>query len=258
VSAANLAASLLAAGLAAGGVLLVMPRASGRDLTGVTVSPGAAQVTGSGVPPGEPERDDLIGRHRVMVSMLAGAAPLLLLGGVLGLVAAVVVTGLVWRALGSREPAHERRRREQVARSLPHVVDLLAVALASGSSPTGALSAVAAALDGPVVADLRAAEHGLRLGRDPGRVWRELADRPGLTVLGRAMSRAIESGASVSEALHRLAQDLQAAASLEAESRARAVGVRAAAPLGLCLLPAFVLVGVVPLVAGTVAALLTP
>jgi hypothetical protein len=32
--------------------------------------------------------------------------------------------------------------------------------------------------------------------------------------------------------------------------------VRAAAPLGLCLLPAFVLVGVVPLVASTVAALL--
>ena len=42
----------------------------------------------------------------------------------------------------------------------------------------------------------------------------------------------------------------------EAEARARTVGVRAAAPLGLCLLPAFVLVGVVPLVAGTVASLL--
>jgi hypothetical protein len=32
------------------------------------------------------------------------------------------------------------------------------------------------------------------------------------------------------------------------EERARGVGVRAAVPLGLCLLPSFVLLGVVPLV----------
>jgi hypothetical protein len=38
-------------------------------------------------------------------------------------------------------------------------------------------------------------------------------------------------------------------------TRARAVGVKAALPLGVCLLPAFVLVGVVPLVAGSVTVL---
>jgi hypothetical protein len=70
------------------------------------------------------------------------------------------------------------------------------------------------------------------------------------------MARAVETGASVSDALRRLAEDLQAVSRSEAEARARTVGVRAAAPLGLCLLPAFVLVGVVPLVAGTVASLL--
>jgi len=34
------------------------------------------------------------------------------------------------------------------------------------------------------------------------------------------------------------------------EERARAVGVKAAVPLGVCLLPSFLLIGVVPLVAG--------
>ena len=33
-------------------------------------------------------------------------------------------------------------------------------------------------------------------------------------------------------------------------TRARAVGVRAALPLGLCLLPSFLLLGIVPLVVG--------
>ncbi len=207
---------------------------------------------------GQPEEsDDLFGRHRLLVSLLAGLAPVVLLGGVPGVVSGVVVAVVVHRVLGKREPAHARRRREAVARSLPHVVDLLAVTLASGASPSTALSAVAAAVDGPVAADLRAAEHSLRLGRDPARVWREVAQRPGLAALGRAMARAVETGASVSDALHRLAEDLHASARLEAESRARAVGVRAAAPLGLCLLPAFVLLGVVPLVASTVSALLT-
>jgi hypothetical protein len=34
------------------------------------------------------------------------------------------------------------------------------------------------------------------------------------------------------------------------EERARTVGVRAALPLGLCLLPSFLLLGIVPLVVG--------
>ena len=49
----------------------------------------------------------------------------------------------------------------------------------------------------------------------------------------------------------RLAVDLRRGARARVEARARAVGVRAALPLGLCLLPAFVLLGVVPLVAGS-------
>ena len=50
--------------------------------------------------------------------------------------------------------------------------------------------------------------------------------------------------------MERLAADLARRARADVEDRARAVGVKAALPLGLCLLPAFVLVGIVPLVAG--------
>ena len=53
----------------------------------------------------------------------------------------------------------------------------------------------------------------------------------------------------------RLSDDLRRASRADVESRARAVGVKAAVPLGVCLLPAFVLVGVVPLVAGAVGVL---
>jgi hypothetical protein len=49
--------------------------------------------------------------------------------------------------------------------------------------------------------------------------------------------------------LQRIALDARESARWAAEARARSVGARAAAPLGLCFLPAFVLVGIVPLVA---------
>jgi hypothetical protein len=62
----------------------------------------------------------------------------------------------------------------------------------------------------------------------------------------------------VADAMARLAGDLRRDARARVEGRARAVGVKAAVPLGLCMLPAFVLLGVVPLVAGSMSAILTP
>jgi len=244
------AASLLAAVLIAATAFLAFAPPAGGARRG-----DVRAATSSGPRRGEAD-DDLLGRHRGLVALLAAGAPVVLLGGPLGVVAALGAGVLTWRALGAREPASVKRRRQRVARDLPHVVDLLAVTLASGAAPTTALALVASAVDGPVVDDLRSAERSLALGRDPERVWRELGQRPGLSSLGRAMVRAVETGASVSDALHRLADDLHAAARLDAETRARAVGVRAAAPLGLCLLPAFILIGVVPLVGSTALALL--
>jgi hypothetical protein len=59
----------------------------------------------------------------------------------------------------------------------------------------------------------------------------------------------------VARAVERLADDLAASARAEVEDRARAVGVRAAVPLGVCLLPSFLLLGIVPLVVGLVSGL---
>lgn len=224
----------------------------GSGAAGRPGAPGYARRTGADAS----DEEDLLGRHRLVVSLLGGTAPVLLVGGVVGVVGGAVAAVVVHRLLGRREPAGVRRRRERIGRDLPHAVDLLAVALAAGAAPSTALAVVAGALDGPLSEELEAARRSLELGRDPARVWREVAGRPGLAALGRTMARAVETGASVGDALHRLAEDVQAAARSEAEARARTVGVRAAAPLGLCLLPAFVLVGVVPLVASTVGSLL--
>ena len=114
---------------------------------------------------------------------------------------------------------------------------------------------MADALPGPAAERLAAVSARLRLGGDPSLVWRDLARDPELAALGRTMARAQATGAPVVAAVERLATDLARAARADTEDRARAVGVKAAVPLGLCLLPAFVLIGIVPLVAGLVLSL---
>lgn len=207
-------------------------------------SPGTA-----GAARGDDETGTAVGR-RLLVSSAVAVLPWLALGGALGVVTGVVAAAMTWRWLAGAESRAERERRLTLDRQLPHLVDLLASTLSVGMSPEAALGRVAAAVAEPGRGALQGVERALRLGRDPARVWRDLADDPTLGSLGRTMARTAETGAPVAEAMHRLAEDLRRVARTEVESRARAVGVRATAPLGACLLPAFVLVGVVPLVAG--------
>lgn len=189
-------------------------------------------------------------RHRPLWSALAVAGTAAVVGGVAGLVAGVVVAVVTWVGIGRAEPPEERRAREAVRRDLPHVVALLGSALSGGASPGAAISLVCDALPGPAAARLEPLGARLSLGADPAQVWADLAGDPELAGLGRTLGRAHASGTPVVAAVERLADDLASRARAEVEDRARAVGVKAALPLGLCLLPAFVLIGIVPLVAG--------
>lgn len=207
-------------------------------------------------PPGEPATP----RPRslpapLLVAVAAGVATWMLVTGVLGLALGCGAAAVGWRVTARAEPRPVRRRREALVAALPHVVDLMAASLAVGASPAAALDRLGAAVDEPIRSELVPVVARLRLGTDPAAVWRELSGHPQLGPLGRCLLRAAESGAPVAEAMGHLAEDLRRTSRAEVEARARTVGVRAAAPLGLCLLPAFVLVGVVPLVAGSVSSL---
>lgn len=194
----------------------------------------------------------------VGAALSAGCAVALLVGGAFGLATGGLAAAAAFAGVRRMETPAARRRREQLEAGLPHVVDLLSACLAAGQAPGAAIEEIAAAVDGPLRDELAGIATRLRLGADPVAVWRDVAGHPQLGRLGRCVVRAVDSGAPVAEAMVRLADDLRRDARARIEGRARAVGVKAALPLGVCMLPAFVLVGVVPLVVGSLAALLTP
>jgi Flp pilus assembly protein TadB len=191
-------------------------------------------------------------RWRAVWSGSAGVGAAVFLGGPLAVPVGVVVAAGVWWAAGRVEPRDVRRRREEVRRDLPHVVTLFGAALRSGAASGVAIHLVCRALPGAAADRLAGVAARLDLGADPAGVWQVLVDDPSLAPLGRTMARAHRTGAPVVAAVERLSDELAQRARAEVEDRARAVGVRAAVPLGVCLLPAFLLLGIVPLVASLI------
>jgi Flp pilus assembly protein TadB len=192
-------------------------------------------------------------RPALVASAFVGAW--VFVGGPVGVGAGVVGAVVAWRVLGRAESPAVRRRREELERDLPTAVHLLGACLAAGAATSTALETVAHALPGAVADELLLVRHRLALGADPASVWHDVARHPQLRPLGRSLERAHVSGASVRAAVEALASELAAQSRARTDALARSVEVRAAAPLGACFLPAFLLLGVVPMVAGVFSAM---
>ncbi len=236
-------AVLAAVALALGLALLLTPM-SGLDRVGPVVD-GPLGASGSAGSAGS--EDGWLRRGRLVWALLAGAGTAALLGGPLALPAGAAVAVGVHVLAGRLEPASVRRRREAVRRDLPHVVSLLAAALRSGVGAAEAIDLVCRALPGAASERLVPVAARLHLGGDVAQIWSSLGADPELAPLGRTLARAHRTGAPIVGAVERLADELARRGRAEVEDRARAVGVKAALPLGLCLLPSFLLLGIVPL-----------
>jgi Flp pilus assembly protein TadB len=195
-------------------------------------------------------------RRRLVVAALAGLSAGLLVGGPAGLGLGFVVALGADQFLARLEPRMVRLRRERLLADLPLAADLLSSCLRAGLSPFSAVDAVALAMTGPLADEFTHVATAIRLGADARAAWSRFLHDDQLAVFGRAMVRVWDTGSPLADALDRLADDARQRRRGEVDRRAKAVGVKAAAPLGLCFLPAFILVGVVPLVAGAVGGLL--
>jgi Flp pilus assembly protein TadB len=202
--------------------------------------------------------EKLGGLRRWVFAALPGVVCGLVLGGPTGLVAGAVTTLVFFRVVGRFESRQVRARRARLVGDIPVAVDLLSACLLGGTPWGIAVEAVATALGGPLGDELSGVAAQVRLGADPTEAWLALAYEPALAELARTVARAAGSGSSLAPALARLARDQRRSARAVASARARTAGIRAVAPLGLCFLPAFVLLGIVPAVAGIASTVLLP
>lgn len=141
-------------------------------------------------------------------------------------------------------------RGEQVrpARSMPLVLCLAAAALRAGVSTVAALELALPAAEADAAEPLRRVVGLLRLGSSSEQAWGLVPPGAGLASIAAAAKRSETSGIKLAEAFERAAVDLRSKRHAAAKAKAERVGVLAVGPLGLCFLPAFVCLGIVPVV----------
>jgi tight adherence protein C len=197
------------------------------------------------------------------VDEVAGAkvlGPLVVLAVALLAPGSLVLLGVPFAILASRVPElvlarAARRRRLAASREVPLFLDLLAVTTSAGLPPPLAVRVATEPLRGPLGEELRGA-----VGRvDLGRRWQDeiaaSAARLAQHDLGRAIRLLLRTqrlGTSLADEMSRLAADVREGARMRAVERARTAPVKMLFPLVFLILPAFLLLTVVPVLLTTV------
>lgn len=170
-----------------------------------------------------------------------------------GPVAALVAWGAIRSVAAVRHRQRVARREAAVLDELPDVVDLVRLGVGAGLTLPQLVPLVAGDGRAPIAGALLAAHRA-------GAAGRPLADALGghlgdlgddVAGLAHVLADHLRYGTPLDPELRRLGQEVRAARRHRAERAARRVPVRLLLPLVTCVLPAFALLTVVPLLAGS-------
>ncbi len=130
--------------------------------------------------------------------------------------------------------------------------DVLAACLRSGMAVSTAAAATAQSAPAELARLLNRAADLLALGADPATAWsdRHLTKDDHAVALLRLARRSAASGAALAQGVAELAEQARHDAADSASAAAERASVLIAGPLGVCYLPAFLCLGIIPVVAG--------
>ncbi|MGN5732802.1 type II secretion system F family protein [Arthrobacter psychrochitiniphilus] len=132
--------------------------------------------------------------------------------------------------------------------NVPLMLDFLGTALETGLPMQNALHVVAGATEGTVREALLRVAAALEIGVSWQDAWEGNTESSELAQIHSALIFGALTGASAASLLYAEAAQIRRSRGRQAEKRAAALGVKLVLPLGLCSLPAFVALGIVPVV----------
>ena len=220
---------------------------SGRDRSRVFAAVGR-RLSGGAV---EPADEALVGVGGLVC--VGAAVSLGSVGGMLALLATVA-------AVAGRRRARRRDRVLRIDRNLPEVIDLLGLVVGAGRPTVSALADICPRVAEPFRSELAAVVKRTTAGEPFVEAVRRLRESlgPSVSSVVYAVTAAEVDGAPLQPALERAADEAHRRRRVRAEEEARRVPVLMLFPLVFCILPAFCLLTVVPLLVGTVADLRFP
>lgn len=211
-----------------------------------------------GGPARHPRRGGWADPARPWAPLLLGLAVALGVGGVAGVVVGAGVAFLTPVVIQRLEPARRRAEREQHESDAALLAQVLSLAVAGGATVEQSLDHAINVLADRAhsVRDLARLSRALERGGGAD-AWRDLADRvPAWRGIALPVARSITTGAPIAEVLQVRAQIVRDQAHDAVMTQVRRLSVILVVPVGLILMPAFLLLGVVPIVASLLHALL--
>ena len=206
------------------------------------------EVVGSAVLRGLRRPSADAGRARLAGAVVLAAGPSLVVAP--PLVPVLVLAG--WALPRFRSRRREQRRLRRVEADVPETVDLVAMAVTAGSNVALAVAAAGRRGTGPLAQELRRVAAEVTAGRRLAEALEDLSGRVGEPArpLVSALVASERYGAPLGPALAAIADEVRQHRRRRAEEAARKVPVALLFPLVLCILPAFALLTVAPLIAG--------
>lgn len=159
----------------------------------------------------------------------------------------IVVLAVIWVLPSIRRRRAIRRESDLIRDALPDAIDMFRLAVAAGCSVHQLLDVVGPQLEPPISTAVTRTRDRIALGVRLGDALDALDARHDLLrPLATALRAAAFDGVPLGPALERLSVDSRLHRRRKAEERARALPVRLLFPLVVCVLPAFGLLAVVP------------
>lgn len=171
--------------------------------------------------------------------------------GVLGLIVAGALVAGAYLLPDALLSSRAEKRRDEIARTLPDLLDQVLISVEAGLAFDSALLRVARSDSGVLAAELARVQQDIALGMRRHDAYDHLLDRadaPQLRQFVNAMKQADRNGVPMANVLRVYARELRQQRSQRAEERAHKIQVKIIFPVVLCILPALMIVMVGPAV----------
>lgn len=167
------------------------------------------------------------------------------------LAGAVLVTTVGWRprvGAGTQKNPRDGPPAKADPLDVAADIELFAACLQSGTGVAQSVAAVAEAASSGSQHTWRMIASLLAVGVEPRRAWAPAAGIDGLDDVANLVVLSESSGAAIATGCQRIVTRLRADLAAHATANAERAGVLIALPLALCFLPAFIVLGLIPVV----------
>lgn len=165
------------------------------------------------------------------------------------LVMGVVVTGGAFILPDLFIGIRGKNRQEEIARSLPDILDQITISVEAGLGFDAALVHIAQNVEGPLSAELAHMLQDVKLGMSRAQAFESLTDRTDVQELRQfiaALQQAEKLGVPIAQVLRVQSNELRTIRRQTAEENAQKVPVKMIIPLVLFILPALILIVLAP------------